>query len=104
MKDKIKQHLKKKYPSMNHDDTFIDSRVEMINNCIQDLGLSNEWVSVDDGLPCDGDAVLVYLNGMEWITEMYTDDSDGFRYFDDFEDKPPTHWQPLPLPPKESGE
>lgn len=42
MKDKIKQHLKKKYPSMSHDDTFIDSRVELINDCIQDLGLSSD--------------------------------------------------------------
>ncbi len=46
MKDRIKQWLE--------DNDYFDGSVSanhlagLINNCMQDLGLSNEWVSVDD--------------------------------------------------------
>ena len=45
MKDKIKQWVDEEGPIMPD---FGSELADIINNCIQDLGLSNEWVSVEE--------------------------------------------------------
>ena len=84
--------------------------VGLINDCFNDLGLSNEWVSVDDRLPEENKTYLINVAG-EGVFEA------GFYRCPEYEniawhcpvthddiDFTVTHWQPLPLPPKESGE
>lgn len=65
-----------------------------------------EWISVKDGLPQDRKRVLVWFSGNSAL-----DSEPGFgvstfferdKYFtgSKFQGKP-THWMPLPEPPKE---
>lgn len=65
----------------------------------------SEWISVKDRLPTDNYRVLINLNN-GWQVTGYYDTLDGKWYltgsgcyFNGF--RKPTHWQPLPEPPKE---
>lgn len=63
--------------------------------------MNNVWVAVTEALPPDGEYVLVYRpSGQVWLgrivfgpVQSYWEDSEGY------DDDPPTHWCPLPLPP-----
>ena len=47
-----------------------------------------EWISVEDRLPEDGEHILVRYSD-DWICDEYSPVDDGV-----------THWMPLPRPPK----
>ena len=112
MKDKIKQWLiERGYKSATSSRTL----EFVIYEYVQDTGLSNEWVSVDDGLPItridgahtqvsvlatDGDNVCeISFHSGTTPTEWYE-----WSEYGDIEPAKITHWQKKPLPPKESGE
>lgn len=64
----------------------------------------NEWISVKERLPEEGEDVLAYLGegifGICWLLkDGYWETRDSFLYPDDV-----THWMPLPEPPKEEGD
>lgn len=69
----------------------------------------NEWISVDDRLPEIGEVVLAYSNerAVFYIAEWFT--VEGVIYFycstgpstEDYMYRNPTHWMPIPKPPKQ---
>ena len=67
--------------------------------------ISDKWISVDDRLPPENLSVLVCFKGAAWLPEKMFYRS-GIWYHmqgNPFINKP-THWMPLPDPPKESEE
>jgi hypothetical protein len=60
------------------------------------------WSSVDDELPDDGEAVLIYQEDADvWMGFL---DGDVWRLIDGSrcdEHEPVTHWQHLPEPPQQ---
>lgn len=81
---------------------------------IADLMIANgvtvqEWISVDDRLPEEGEYVLCVLKGFNYggkIQVCKFVPADKFKdkpYFEHFRNGFPsvTHWMPLPEPPKE---
>lgn len=81
---------------------------ETIEQCFNDLGLSNEWVSVEkDYYPARGcyvdciDKEGVRVINLLWDqnTEEWLDFEGGAYSYNYFE-----HWIKSPLPPKENGE
>lgn len=68
-----------------------------------------EWISVDDRLPFTDEVVLCCDIFSHFISlgKIVEQDEDEFRfelmYCENFEiDSSPTHWMPLPEPPKET--
>jgi len=65
----------------------------------------NEWISVEDELPGLEVDVLLLWDDFHIENGKFYDDGDGPYYvlFDgDTLISEPTHWMPLPSPPKES--
>ena len=91
MKDKIDQWLESKGY------LYADSLTDMINDCIQDLGLSNEWVSVDDRLP-DGDDTYMVSDGKYVNMTEYDEEGEQFFEIPACLLREVTHWKPMPLP------
>jgi len=70
----------------------------------------SEWISVKERLPEEGKSVLIFGKGWDEpeIGRLESIDAEGFYWTDtDGDDQDwseeflPTHWQPLPEPPKE---
>ena len=62
-----------------------------------------EWISVEDSLPPVDETVLVcwdYATDIEPEKEYLTLDEDYNEYWPNCQDEPPTHWMPIPQPPK----
>lgn len=64
----------------------------------------SEWISVDDRLPSLDKTVLVCWSGLTDIEPekdflIFNEDC-SFSYWANFFGCPPTHWMPLPEPPK----
>ena len=60
-----------------------------------------EWISVKDRLPKEGENVLVFRDNGFAVSEIYMTDYEGnpmWNYTGLGGD--PTHWMPLPQPPK----
>jgi hypothetical protein len=61
---------------------------KLADHLISNGVIAQEWISVEDRLPEEGEHILVcYSDG--WICDQYTPFDDGV-----------THWMPLPEPPK----
>jgi len=62
----------------------------------------SEWISVKDKVPRKGQTVIVFQDYYAVEIQRYLGNLDGLPEWD----KPcagnPTHWMPLPEPPKES--
>ena len=61
------------------------------------------WISVEDSLPPVDETVLVcwdYAADIEPEKEYLTLDEDYNEYWPNCQDEPPTHWMPIPQPPK----
>ena len=62
-----------------------------------------EWIGVEDSLPPVDETVLVcwdYATDIEPEKEYLTLDEDYNEYWPNCQDEPPTHWMPIPQPPK----
>ncbi len=66
------------------------------------------WISVKDKLPDLNIEVLLYLNneiriGARWDSFDFENDCDSYSWYipEYFDTISPSHWQPLPEPPKE---
>ena len=63
-----------------------------------------EWISVKDRLPPENEALIVCINGQ--VTTAWREGEDWTAWFlvmGFIKSYAPTHWQPLPLPPKETA-
>ena len=64
----------------------------------------SEWISVNDRLPPLDKTVLVCWSGLPNIEPekdfMICNEDCSFNYWANFVGCPPTHWMPLPEPPK----
>ena len=84
--------------------------IEAVADYLLDSGVTvQEWISVDDRLPEEGEYVLCVLKGFNYggkIQVCKFVPADKFKdkpYFEHFRNGFPsvTHWMPLPEPPKE---
>jgi hypothetical protein len=62
-----------------------------------------EWIDVNDRLPTNSDVVLIVRGSETWIgflqnTRIWWDLIDDAEVDED-DDRPVTHWMPLPSPP-----
>lgn len=81
------------------EDINIAERYAFLKGCEFEYGL-DKWINVKDGLPKEGELVLIhrqygdyvlaYISGKLWTNAVLR-----CRMFTE-----PTHWQPLPQPPK----
>ena len=104
IKDGIRKGLRAKGDD-RLDYSFEDVADHLINNGVT----VQEWISVDDRLPEEGEYVLCVLKGFNYggkIQVCKFVPADKFKdkpYFEHFRNGFPsvTHWMPLPEPPKE---
>lgn len=104
MKDKIKQWFIKENPELESNDSFINSSTETVYKCFKDLGLSNEWVSVDDRLPKPNQKVLTASKDGRVFYTMFLQGQVKHSFsciLSVYDHDNVTHWQNLPLPPSE---
>ena len=123
MKDKIKQILKDRIWKNAKNDMagFYETELlDLVNDVVNDLGLSNEWVSVDTEKPKQGVRVLLTIREYEYRSyivgywgcgtwEACTVNVEADKDYNGnqacveraFSNDDVTHWQPLPLPPSE---
>ena len=65
------------------------------------IELVQEWISVDDRLPEDGDIVLCYMEfGEQRIARWDESENCWAGQLIDYHKEQVTHWMPLPQPPK----
>ena len=92
------------------DNDYIDCvEVSLLQDAVKLLKQSNQWISVKDRLPKKGQYVLcVFETGYMVVACIYEKDEDVVFWRaqtdDGWEcdmDSEPTHWMPLPEPPKE---
>lgn len=60
-----------------------------------------EWISVKDGLPEDKRDILVWSPRYQEVVIAWYDEEEDFWRTDDNFAPFPSHWMPLPEPPKE---
>lgn len=107
MKDKIKQWF---LDNRHKYELNLDGHTDIIYDCIQDLGLSNEWVSVDSIDLMRGDRWLCDFNGESIVLEIGqafpTNNKPYYFWFepymDDLEIECHEVARVLPLPPSEA--
>lgn len=88
---------------------YPSEREELADGLIANGVTVQEWISVDDRLPEEGEYVLCVLKGSNYggkIQVCKFVPADKFKdkpYFEHFRNGFPsvTHWMPLPEPPKE---
>ena len=104
VREKLIEILKK--PIFPHE--LVDP-IEAVADYLLDSGVTvQEWISVDDRLPEEGEYVLCVLKGFNYggkIQVCKFVPADNFKdkpYFEHFRNGFPsvTHWMPLPEPPK----
>ena len=86
----------------------VDDNVEQAEYLIEHGVTVQEWISVEDRLPEEGEYVLCVLKGFNYggkIQVCKFVPADKFKdkpYFEHFRNGFPsvTHWMPLPQPPK----
>ena len=95
---------------INSDDNYGFPNTEQVADHLIANGVTvQEWVSVDDRLPEEGEYVLCVLKGFNYggkIQVCKFVPADKFKdkpYFEHFRNGFPsvTHWMPLPEPPEE---
>ena len=110
VREKLVELLKEsKLCSKRFDDQYSDGTIAIIADHLIANGVTvQEWISVDDRLPEEGEYVLCVLKGFNYggkIQVCKFVPADKFKdkpYFEHFRNGFPsvTHWMPLPQPPK----
>ena len=104
VREKLVELVKRAITDWEHGDVS-----EMIADHLISHGVTvQEWISVDDRLPKEGEYVLCVLKGFNYggkIQVCKFVPADKFKdkpYFEHFRNGFPsvTHWMPLPEPPK----
>jgi hypothetical protein len=72
----------------------MDKEIERLEGVIADM---NKWISVKDKLPKNYHTVLTY-DGDGCVILCYVGNGQFIKRFEDYI---PTHWMPLPEPPKD---
>lgn len=96
---------------MNYCNRFNSKQLESITEMIYELENSiesadvqpvNQWISIDERLPQDGEEALVYAGNRGVMIGLY---DSVLQVWLDYEccGLKVTHWQPLPEPPKKEG-
>ena len=110
VREKLVELLKEsKLCSKRFDDQYSDGTIAIIADHLIANGVTvQEWISVDDRLPKEGEYVLCVLKGFNYggkIQVCKFVPADKFKdkpYFEHFRNGFPsvTHWMPMPEPPK----
>lgn len=123
MREKISKMLSGAIPLTKYSEITNSGRKALTDKILKLFSdYKNEWISVEDRLPEEGyevtgynkdwvdddfnpkgQRVCVYLHGIGWLCAKWVDCGDTYitLYEEDDKDAAPTHWQPLPEPPKE---
>ena len=74
----------------------------LCEKCTQELfnGETDNWISVEDSLPEKETECLVFESGYMHVTEFVG--WDEIQWFNEHGSSNPTHWMPLPEPPKDN--
>jgi len=76
---------------------------DFILQCFNDIGLANEWVSVEDRLPDEGEEAYMVTDGRYVNITEYDAEDERFLEIPVCALVNITHWMPLPLPPAEEA-
>ena len=109
VREKLVELLNKANSACVGTDCFEGCKFYIENDCLyklmEDLMIANgvtvqEWISVNDKLPEDGESVLTYKNGNVDV-QVYEKNRNGWIQGNWFWSMATvTHWMPLPEPPK----
>lgn len=80
--------------------TFNSEALKIIASQVAELEQAGEWRDISTA-PKDGTDVLIFQAGYEGVYLCWYDDSDGVWFDERDNSYAPTHWLPLPSPPKE---
>lgn len=76
-------------------------KIADLSKKIKNLKKKTEWISVEKELPKKEGEYLVFYNGYILPADFRFDSSSGyFHIYNEYGDKQPTHWMPLPKAPK----
>jgi hypothetical protein len=79
---------------------FMAFQIKWLENCVKELNESQQWQPIETA-PKDGKRILVFCSHSNMTIETCWLENSGFGWWwNTHHLNPPTHWMPLPKPPK----